>query len=186
MLADAVLTAEQVALGRRRDSSKLIEEGATTVRVLLRFTFPTETGNALIKSGKMGEVLQSVLSELKPEAAYFTVMGGDRGGFIVFDLTEPDQMPAVVEPFFLALGAKVELSPVMTAEDVPKRTANLGEVIQKYTVYSGSRYHATAHVVAGRAGRRATDERQAPGVVRERRVGRDGWAVHHPLDAGGD
>lgn len=102
------------------------------MRVLLRFTFPTETGNPGIKSGKVGEMLSSVLSELKPEAAYFTAVGGDRGGFIVFDLQETWQIPAKIEPFFLALGAKVELTPVMTAEEVGRGIANLGDVIKKY------------------------------------------------------
>src|SRR5579883_765722 len=102
------------------------------MRMMLRMTMPTESGNAAIRNGKIGEVLQSLLGELKPEAAYFTAMNGERGGFIVFDLQDPSQIPAVAEPLFLAFNAKIDIFPVMTAEDVAKGTSNLGDVIQKY------------------------------------------------------
>ncbi len=102
------------------------------MRVLMRISFPVENGNEVIKNGKIGEILQSALGALKPEAAYFTAMGGERGGFIVFDPQDPSQIPSVAEPFFLALNADVEIMPVMTAEDVAKGTASLGDVIQKY------------------------------------------------------
>ena len=102
------------------------------MRVLLRFTIPVETGNAVIRSGKIGEVLQAVLADLKPEAAYFTAQNGQRGGVLVFDLADPSQIPAVAEPFFLAFNASVEIAPVMTAEDVAKGTAGLEDLIKKY------------------------------------------------------
>ena len=45
-------------------------------------------------------------------------MDGKRTGLIVFDLKEPSQIPVIAEPIFMAVNASIELSPVMTLEDV--------------------------------------------------------------------
>ncbi|WP_232248537.1 hypothetical protein [Streptacidiphilus rugosus] len=55
---------------------------------------------------------------LHPEAAYFGAKDGCRTAFIVFDLKETSDIPKIVEPFFMKLGAKVEFIPVMNFEDV--------------------------------------------------------------------
>jgi len=85
---------------------------------MLKLHVPTEAANAAIKDGRFAKVLASTLERLKPEAAYFTAVDGDRGGFIVFDLQQPDDIPSICEPLFHELHAKVELVPVMTPEDV--------------------------------------------------------------------
>ncbi|HYL26990.1 MAG TPA: DUF3303 family protein [Candidatus Nitrosotalea sp.] len=88
------------------------------MRTMLKVQFPADAANAAIKDGRLSEVLASTMERLKPEAAYFTAVGGDRGGFIVFDLKDPSDIPSVCEPFFLELGAKIELMPCMTPDDV--------------------------------------------------------------------
>ena len=94
------------------------------MRTLLRFQVPTEAGNAAIKDGRLGRVIADVLDRLKAEAAYFTAMErGERGGYIVFDLKDPSDIPWVCEPLFLELNASVDLSPVMTPEDVERGVA---------------------------------------------------------------
>ena len=79
-----------------------------------------EASNAAIKDGRLGRILAATMERLKPEAAYFTAVDGCRGGFIVFDLQDPSDIPSICEPFFLEFNAKLELSPVMTPEDVQK------------------------------------------------------------------
>ena len=74
--------------------------------------------NAAIKSGKLGEVIGAMIERWKPEAAYFTAVDGCRGGYIVFDLKDPSDIPVICEPFFHEFGAKLELMPCMTAEEV--------------------------------------------------------------------
>jgi hypothetical protein len=45
---------------------------------------------------------------MKVEAAYFTTTPtGERGGFIVCDLQDSSQIPAIAEPLFLAFNAKM-------------------------------------------------------------------------------
>ena len=88
------------------------------MRTLLKVQMSVEAANAAIKDGKLGKIMSTTLERLQPEAAYFTTMNGDRGGFIVFDLKHPSDIPSICEPFFMELGAKVELMPVMTPDDV--------------------------------------------------------------------
>ena len=59
------------------------------MRMMLKFTLPVETSNAAINDGSLGRTMESILSKLKPEAAYFTPLEGKRGGMIFFDLADP-------------------------------------------------------------------------------------------------
>ena len=88
------------------------------MRTLVKFSLETAAGNAAIKSGELAKLIASTLEKLKPEAAYFTTDDGRRMGFMVFDMKEPSEIPGIAEPWFMATNAKVEFSPVMTAEDV--------------------------------------------------------------------
>src|SRR5690242_15212647 len=94
------------------------------MRTMLKFQVPAEHGNAAIKDGRLSKVIAQALDRLQPEAAYFTAMDrGERGGYIIFDLKDPSDIPWVCEPFFLELNATIDLTPVMTAEDVEKGVA---------------------------------------------------------------
>jgi hypothetical protein len=102
------------------------------MRVLLKVTMPVEKGNAGIKDGSLGKTIQSILADLKPEAAYFAAEDGKRAAFIVFDMRDPSQIPAVAEPWFLAFNATVEFHPVMNAEDLAKAGADMERAAKKY------------------------------------------------------
>ena len=43
-------------------------------------------GNAAIRTGKVEKVFQQLMEDLKPEAAYFHAVDGDRGGFFVVNM----------------------------------------------------------------------------------------------------
>ena len=89
------------------------------MRMMLRFTLPVEKGNQAFKDGSLGKTLESIMNNLKPEAAYFGPSDGKRSGMIFFDLAEPSQIVEVVEPLFENLNAAVEIVPVMTDLDQP-------------------------------------------------------------------
>jgi hypothetical protein len=99
------------------------------MRMLLKVQMDVEAGNKAIKDGSFGEVLDRVMEQIKPEAAYFTALDGKRTGLIFFDLQEESQIPAIAEPFFQTVGASIELSPAMTPEDVQK---GLGEAAKAF------------------------------------------------------
>ena len=97
------------------------------MRMMLKFTLPVERGNAAVGDGMIAKTVESIMSQLKPEAAYFGPMDGKRGGMVFFDLAEPSQIIEVVEPLFLNLNAATELVPVMNADDLRKGLAKVSE-----------------------------------------------------------
>jgi hypothetical protein len=98
----------------------------------MRISWGVEAGNAIVRSGKLGQVVQSILAEQKPEAAYFTAEGGQRGGIIVVNVSDVSQIPALAEPWFLTANAKVEFIPAMTPEDLAKAGPSIEAAIKKY------------------------------------------------------
>ncbi len=52
------------------------------MRVMVRFTFPTQESNALVSDGSIGQTMQTIIGNLQPEAAYFCHVEGKRGGAI--------------------------------------------------------------------------------------------------------
>jgi len=99
----------------------------------MKVSMPVEAGNAAARSGSLGKTIQSILADLKPEAAYFLDWDGKRTGFIVFDMQDTSQIPAVAEPWFLALNASVEIHPVMTPADLAKAGPGIEAAVKKYT-----------------------------------------------------
>ena len=102
------------------------------MRFLLKVNIPVESGNAAAKAGKLGSTIQSILADLKPEAAYFTDNDGQRTGFIVFDMLDAAQIPAVAEPLFLAFNASIEIHAVMVPEDLAKAGGAIEKAVKKY------------------------------------------------------
>ncbi|HLI14685.1 MAG TPA: hypothetical protein VKV23_01350 [Acidimicrobiales bacterium] len=88
------------------------------MRVLVNVEIATPEGNEMIRSGRMTPALQKMLAQLQPEAAYFYPRNGRRAMTLVVDAPEAAGLPSLVEPFWLELGAAVEVLPCMTAEEV--------------------------------------------------------------------
>ena len=102
------------------------------MRVLLKVNIPVEAGNAAAKAGKLGSIMQSILADLKPEAAYFSDDKGQRTGYLFLDLKDASHIPAICEPFFLAFNAAIELHPVMTSADLGKAAPAIKKAVKKY------------------------------------------------------
>ena len=102
------------------------------MRMLLKASIPVKAGNANVKSGSLGSKIESILAEQKPEAAYFTLDNGMRTGFIFLDIQDSSQLPAILEPWFLAFNASIELTPVMNGEDLAKAGSGIGAAVEKY------------------------------------------------------
>ena len=102
------------------------------MRCLLKVTIPVDAGNVAISNGTLPKTIESILGELKPEAAYFAEDSGQRTGFIFFDLKETSQIPAVAEPWFLAFNADVEFHPAMNLEDLKKAGPGIERAVKTY------------------------------------------------------
>src|SRR5437870_1518250 len=81
------------------------------MRIMVKFAFPVETGNAAIRTGKLEKVFQQIVEDLKPEAAYFHPEGGERAGFFVINMDDSSQIALTAERFFFGLNARIELVP---------------------------------------------------------------------------
>ena len=102
------------------------------MRILLKVNIPVETGNAAAKAGKLGTIIQSILADLKPEAAYFSDDKGQRTGYLFLELEEASQIPAICEPWFLAFNAAIEIHPVMIPDDLAKAAPAIKKAVKKY------------------------------------------------------
>jgi hypothetical protein len=103
------------------------------MRMMMQFSIPVEAGNHAASTGGFGPAFQKTLEALKPEAAYFlSGASGERGGFIVFDMKDASQIPAIAEPFFLAFHAKVTFTPVMNAQDLAKAAPGIEKAVKEH------------------------------------------------------
>jgi hypothetical protein len=103
------------------------------MRFMFQVNIPVETGNSAAKAGKLGPTIQTILAELKPEAAYFTDNNGQRTGFIVLDMQDASQIPAICEPWFLAFNASIQIHPVMVPEDLARAGSAIEKAVKKYS-----------------------------------------------------
>jgi hypothetical protein len=103
------------------------------MRMLLRVSIPVETGNAAAKAGTLSTTVEKLVSELKPEAAYFFADDdGQRCSAVVFDMKDSSQIPAIAEPWFLAFNAKVSLRPIMNAQDLAAGAPGIAKAAKQH------------------------------------------------------
>ena len=99
---------------------------------MVRFSFAVDAGNAAIRMGKLEKVFQQLAEDLKPEAAYFHAVDGDRGGFFIINMADSSQIADTAERLFFGVNAKIELIPVMTADDLRKGLLGVQQTIRRY------------------------------------------------------
>ncbi|MGC2126904.1 MAG: hypothetical protein WA649_03865, partial [Methylovirgula sp.] len=78
------------------------------------------------------KVIQKILEQQKPEAAYFIAEGGRRTGIVIIDLKDASEIPGFAEPWFLALNASIEATPAMVAEDLKKAAPAIEKAVKTY------------------------------------------------------
>jgi hypothetical protein len=100
--------------------------------MMLKASIPVEKGSQTIADGSLPRIIQEILGELKPEAAYFLTLDGKRTSLIFFDLADASQIPGVAEPFFMAFGAGVDFYPVMNGDDLAKGLNGAAAAAKKY------------------------------------------------------
>jgi hypothetical protein len=90
------------------------------MRMIVQIKIPVEEFNVFVRDGSVGQKIERILKETKPEAVYFTEYEGQRGAIMIVDLKDPSQIPALAEPWFLLFHADVEFHIAMTPEDLGK------------------------------------------------------------------
>ena len=90
------------------------------MRLMLRFTIPVEKGNEAEADGSMGKAIEKLIADTNAEAAYFTMLDGERSGFIFFEEADQANLTKYNEPMFAALDAAIDIVPVLTIEDLKR------------------------------------------------------------------
>jgi hypothetical protein len=102
------------------------------MKFMVTASWTVAAGNAAARAGTMGETIQSILDDIKPEAVYFAAEGGMRTTIIVVDMTEASEIPAVAEPFFLAFDASIDIKLLMEPEDLAKAGPAIEAAVKKF------------------------------------------------------
>ena len=100
------------------------------MRFLFKISWPVEAGNKAAKDGF--SVIPKILEQQKPEAAYFIAENGKRNGILVIDMSDPSQLPAIAEPWFLALNASIEVTPAMVPDDLKKAGPAIAQAVKQF------------------------------------------------------
>ena len=95
------------------------------MRMMLKAQLDTEAASRRIQDGTLPQVMQQTLEMLQPEAAYFGPEDGIRTAFIIFDLADPSQLPAISEPLYSNFKARIEIFPVMNQDDLRRGLSQL-------------------------------------------------------------
>jgi len=90
------------------------------MRIMLIAKLPHGPFNAAVKDGTAGAKLNKILEAIKPEAVYFTEMGGVRTAVQIVDLPDASKIPALAEPWFLTFEANVEFHSMMLPDDLKR------------------------------------------------------------------
>ena len=98
------------------------------MRFLFKISIPVEAGNKAAKDGF--SIINTILEQQKPEAAYFVAENGKRTGIVVMDMSDVSQLPAIAEPWFLALNASIEVTPAMNPDDLKKATGSIQQAVK--------------------------------------------------------
>ncbi len=102
------------------------------MRFLVKARMDVEAANALASAGRLGSTIQSILEDLKPEAAYFVADEGQRTAILIINMEDTSQIPAIAEPWFLAFNADIEATPAMVAEDLEKAGPAIEQAVKKF------------------------------------------------------
>ncbi len=102
------------------------------MKFLVKVTLPVEKGNAAIRDGSIGEKVQRIVGETKPEAVYFTVENGQRTQYVIVDIDDVKKMPSIAEPWWLLFNADVSISPVFTLQDMEAIGPSLEDIAKKW------------------------------------------------------
>jgi hypothetical protein len=94
------------------------------MRFLIRTKIPTESGNKMVNDPKFLTKLEEYKNKIKPEAAYFMPVEGQRSATFIVNAERNEQLPAMVEPLFQWMGANVDVSPVMNFDDLKRGLQN--------------------------------------------------------------
>jgi len=95
------------------------------MRMMMKVSIPIEAANKAVRDGSVKEIMRTTLEALRPEAAYFFPAEEGRTMLLFVDVKEPSDIPAMGEPLFQGLSARISFTPVMNLQDFQAGMAKL-------------------------------------------------------------
>jgi hypothetical protein len=103
------------------------------MRMLVKIQIPSFEGNIGLKEGILKKLTEDCQSKFKVEAMYFLADQGLRTAMIFMEMKDPSEMPAIAEPWFQALNASIEMTPVMIPADLEKAQPDIEKAIKEFS-----------------------------------------------------
>ncbi len=101
------------------------------MRMLMKVRMDTQAGNTAITNGKLATTMMEFIERAKPEAAYFAAEEGMRTAYFFLDMASTTDLPSLAEPFFQALGASIEVTPAMNADEMQAGVRKYSETMRR-------------------------------------------------------
>jgi hypothetical protein len=95
------------------------------MRMLMKVVIPIEAANKAIRDGSVQQIMKTTLETVRPEAVYFFPTDEGRTMLLFTDVKEPSDIPALGEPLFQGLNARISFTPVMNLQDFQAAMAKL-------------------------------------------------------------
>ena len=89
-------------------------------------------GNALVHNPNIGKIIEDIMSDLKPEAAYFCLDDGQRTMYLDVEVDDVTKLPGMCEPLWLALKADIKWIPALRQEEFANARPGVEQAAQKY------------------------------------------------------
>ncbi|MEI7895884.1 MAG: hypothetical protein WCJ26_02520 [bacterium] len=102
------------------------------MKYIMKLKMASEKGNEALRDPEFGHKMHELLTQINAEAAYFTTICGHRGAYIVVNMNDASEIPAIAEPFFLWLNAELDFLPVMKPEDLGKAGPAIAAAVKKW------------------------------------------------------
>jgi hypothetical protein len=90
------------------------------MKMIVHVSIPNQPFSSYVRDGSVGEKVQRILNEIKPEAVYFCEYSGQRGAIMIVNVEDASKVPGISEPWFLLFDARAEFHLAMTQEDLEK------------------------------------------------------------------
>jgi hypothetical protein len=101
------------------------------MRMLMIAKMETLQFNTAVRNGNANKIMNRIMEECRPEAAYFTDEEGCRTAILVVNVEDQSQIPRLAEPWFLNFNASIQFKIAMTPEDLKR--AGLEDLARKWS-----------------------------------------------------
>lgn len=94
------------------------------MKFMYKFTIPVEQGNVAFADGTITEAIEALIAAADPEAAYFTMLDGERAGILFIETDDASHFTRLNEPLMAKLDAAIDIIPVQSIDELRQGLAS--------------------------------------------------------------